>query len=69
MPKEKKNILAEVLELEKKFKLLKKENPSAAELKNMESEILKIRATPEFEKALAAEEKRMGDELKKLFQQ
>ncbi len=67
MPKVKKGILDEVLLLEEKLEEMRAEDPDSPAFTALETKVMKKRESTEFQLALEAEEKRMGDELKKLF--
>lgn len=64
----KKPILAVVNDLQKKLNKLSQADPSDPSIEALKAEIQTKRDTEEFKLALEAEEKRMGEELKKLFQ-
>jgi hypothetical protein len=67
MPKVKMGILEEVVKLNQQYKKLVKENPQDPSLAALKAEIEKKMETDAYKDALEAEEIRMGEELKKLF--
>lgn len=69
MPKTKKGVLEEVMQLEQKMEEMRRKNPDDPAFKALETLVMKKRESDAFQKALEDEEKRMGDELKKLFQE
>lgn len=67
MPKDKMEILQEVIRLNQELKKLHKQNPADPAIEPLKTEVAKKMETEEYKTALEEETRRMGEELKKLF--